>query len=274
MTFSMIEEAFNRALKYSFVKKKLLCTFLMLVMVGLIFVFFHGIAPLASSWAKLALLLIPYFLSSAILLPAGIVLIRIYHSEIKGKKVVYRDIATKSLDLMMAASYLFLPLTLLFISLWIVLGIFALLQQTSGFGEVIATIFAFFPFLISFFIVVLIIFQFAVFFVATPLAAFLGLDKKPLLNAIVLRVKTSLFSNAFLAILSIIPLVMTIKILIGSYLMMGMTYELKGSMLQHIIELFFVMLPCAALLTPSVIFFFNFSAEAQTIVSKLHPDPQ
>jgi hypothetical protein len=83
-TFSFI---FNRALAFTFSKKKLLFVFCVLALSGLLVVFFRGLALHAGQWVKLSLTFLPIFICTGILLSTGILLIRIYHDEVKKRDV-------------------------------------------------------------------------------------------------------------------------------------------------------------------------------------------
>ena len=129
MTWNEIEHIFNRALKFSFSKQKLLFMFPVLLVCGLMTVFCRAIAIHAGQWVILSLTFLPIFLSSGLLLAAGVVLARIYHHEVKMIPLSYKKILSESWDLLIGVSYLTLPLLLSYLLLWVLMGVFYLLKE-------------------------------------------------------------------------------------------------------------------------------------------------
>ena len=86
MTFNDFELMFDRALSFSLNKKKFLLVFTILVFCGVLAIFFRGLALAANEWLLMSFTFLPIFLCSSILLSTGIVLIRIYHDEVKKKE--------------------------------------------------------------------------------------------------------------------------------------------------------------------------------------------
>ena len=68
MTLQEIEMVFNRALKFSFSKKKLLFMFPVLLICGMMIVFCRALAIHAGQWVVLSLTFLPVFLSSGLFL--------------------------------------------------------------------------------------------------------------------------------------------------------------------------------------------------------------
>ena len=89
MDFQAFSFIFNRALAFTFSKKKLLFVFCILALSGLLVVFFRGFALHAGQWVQLSLTFLPIFICTGILLSMGILLIRIYHDEIKQREINY-----------------------------------------------------------------------------------------------------------------------------------------------------------------------------------------
>ena len=87
MDFQTLSMIFNRALILTFSKKKLFFAFCLLALSGLLVVFFRGLSLHAGSLIKLSLTFLPIFICTGILLSMGILLIRIYHDEIKKTEV-------------------------------------------------------------------------------------------------------------------------------------------------------------------------------------------
>src|SRR5690606_7011375 len=121
--------AFNRASNHTFCQSKLLFTFLVLAGCGLLVVFFRGLALHAGQWVLLSLTFLPIFLSAGVLFAMGILLIRVYHDEIKKRDFSYLEIVGKSWEILVGASYLSVPIILGYLVLWMVMGVFYLLRE-------------------------------------------------------------------------------------------------------------------------------------------------
>jgi hypothetical protein len=177
MTLADIQFIFNRAVAYTFDKKKLLLVFLILAMCGLLVVFFRGLALSAGQWVSMSLTFLPIFLCAGVLLSTGILLIRIYHDEIKNRFVNYRTILAKSWDVIIGASYFSIPIILSYLLLWMLMGIFVLLRQIPLIGEFFGVVLAFAPFLINLGSLVLCLLSLSLLFFVAPIIALRGLNR-------------------------------------------------------------------------------------------------
>jgi hypothetical protein len=148
MTFEDVEQIFNRALRFSFSKRKFLFMFPVLVICGLILVFCRALAVGAGQWVILSLTFLPIFLSSGLLLAAGVVLARVYQHEVKMIPLSFRKILVESFELMIGVSYLTLPLLVAYLFLWMLMGVFYLLKEIPTLGDVLGIILSFGPFLL------------------------------------------------------------------------------------------------------------------------------
>lgn len=265
MNLNDIQFSFNRALKYTFSKQKLLLVFLILVACGLLAVFFRGLAVSAGEWVQLSLFFVPIFLCAGILLSTGILLIRIYHDEIKGRPFSYKKVLAKSWELIIGASYFSIPIILVYLLLWMFIGIFMMLKGIPGLGEFIGVVLAFAPFILNFLTLVLSVLNFAVLFYVTPVVALKGLNRHMVTQVLMLRWQSDVFSNLILLILGILPLIILLILLVTAAIITGSICVNCTDPILTVIEWFFVMIPFTALLTPAVIFFFNFAAEAHLL---------
>lgn len=148
-TLNDVQQIFNRALSFTFCKKKLLVVSTILALCGLLVVFFRGLAIHVSQWVGLSLTFIPLFMCTGVMLAAGIFLVRVYHDEIKNKKIHYRTIFGKSWEIITLASYFAIPIILCYLALWMALGIFLLLREIPMLGDFFAAILVFAPFLLN-----------------------------------------------------------------------------------------------------------------------------
>lgn len=263
-----IQLGFNRALAHTFDKKKFLLVFLYLVCCGLFVVFFRGLSINASQWLLLSLSFLPIFICAGVLLSLGIFLIRVYHDEIKQKEISYTEIFGKSWEVMIGASYFFVPVILSYLLLWMILGVFLLLQQIPAFGEFFSAILAFAPFLLNLGTLVLCVLSLSVLFYLTPVIALKGYHRLVVSETFVTRFKEDAFSNLFLGSISLIPFLVIFGLsLLAAYLSGTVCYHCENP-LTHTVQWFFMMIPFVAALTPAVIFFFNFSAESHVMLMK------
>lgn len=270
MNLTDIRRIFNRALTLTFSIKKLLLISSLLSLCGLLVVFSRGLAVHASYWITLSLTFTPIFLCTGILLSMGILLTRIYHDEIKGKEVNYSEILSNSWESIIAASYFSIPIVLIYLLLWMILGIFVLLQEIPGVGNFFMSILAFAPFLLNLGSLLLCIFALSVLYFVTPVVALKGGNRIQLANLLTARLKGDAFFNLLLGTLAILPLIFSVAILaFAAFLTESMCGGICNSSIYTVIHTFFMMIPFAIMLSPAVIFFFNFAAEAHVLMRKM-----
>lgn len=268
MNLSDIQFIFNRALSLTFNKKKLWLTFTILALCGLLVVFFRAMALHAGPWIMMSLTFLPLFLCGGVLLSTGIMLIRMYHDEIKQKTIKFREILAKSWEIVVGASYFSIPIILCYLVLWMMLGLFVLLKEIPGIGEFFAVILAFGPFLINFGALLLGILSLSMLFFVTPVIALNGMNRIRVTQILVKRLKGDPFSNILLALIAALPLIFILILLVVSVIMTDAMCFGCSNPMSSVIQLFFIMIPFAALLTPAVIFFFNFAAEAHVLIQR------
>lgn len=268
MSLDDVRLIFNRALAHTFSKKKLFFVFAVLILCGVLVVFFRGLAINANYWIILSLTFLPIFLCTGILLSTGIVLVRMYHDEIKKKPVSFKNIFSKSWEIVIGASYFSIPIILSYLLLWMMLGIFVLLKEIPGIGEFFSVILSFGPFLINLGTLVLCLLNISMLFFITPIVALKGLNRLQVSQILVKRLQGDVFSNLFLATIAVLPLLCLIGLLILSAFMTGAICSTCENPLHTVLQWFFMMIPFTAILTPAVIFFFNFAAEAHVLLVK------
>lgn len=268
LTINDFRQSFNRAFSLSLTRQKLLLTFCILALCGLMVVFARAIASHAGQWIAMSLTFLPFFLCSGLLLSTGILLIRIYHDEIKSKETPFRDIVAKSWEIAIGASYFTIPIIMGYLLLWMLLGIFFLLQGIPGVGSFFTIILAFGPFLLNFGSLLLCVLCIAVLYFLTPILAFRGFNRIKVSQLLVYRLKGDVFSNILLAFIALLPLTICLIILSIAAIMTGtICYSCETD--WHIpLQWFFIMIPFTALLTPAVVFFFSMSAEAHVLMVK------
>lgn len=262
MTWNEIEKAFNRALLLSFSKKKFALAFIVMVLCGILFVFCRAVAHEANDWVSLSLTFLPILISSGILLALGVLLIRMYVHESKQLSLSMRRLVSGSLDLMIGTSYLSMPPILVYLCLWILMGIFFLLQEIPGVGSFFSVIFSFAPFLLILGALVLCLFNLALLFFVAPAAAMQPLKRVSLAKRVFHNFAKRMFSNIMLFLLALLPILLMGGLLALAAELTHVRFLIAERSLGVALEWFFIMLPFAAFLAPAVIFFFQFAAEA------------
>lgn len=268
MDFNSLSFLFNRALSHTFSKKKYLMVFCILVLSGLLVVFFRGLSLNAGHWVKLSLTFLPIFLCAGILLSMGIMLIRIYHDEVKNRELNYFNILSKSWDVIIGSAYFTVPIILSYLLLWILLGIFVLLSDIPSVGDFFSVILSFAPFLIHLGTLVLCLFTLIILFVVAPIIALKGLNKGVVFQVAVKRLESNPFGNIFLGMVALLPLILVSILLTIAALLTGSECLDCNTSLQTVLKWFFIMVPFTACLTPAIIFFFNFAAESHVLMMR------
>lgn len=269
MTFADLQKIFNRAFWLSFSKQKLVLTFFVLVSCGLLAVFCRGLGVISgNAWISMSLAFLPIFLSTLILLFSSVLLIRLYHDEVKNRQVSFSSVFKKSFDVMLTASSFGLPLVLIYLLLWIILGVFFLLKEIPGLGDTLSIVLAFAPFLLILGFLVLILGSFFLLFFASPMVALKADEKFETVKSVIGRLKSNILINIILFILSLLPLMFIVVLLVIAAYLTGLNYLPSGNAFYTVLQWFFIMLPFALVLSPAVIFFFNFAAESFVFFSK------
>lgn len=268
MDLSDIKSGFNRAAALTFSRKKIMLVFTILALCGLLVVFFRALALHAGQWVSLSLSFLPVFLCASFLLATGVILVRVYHDEVKQKPFRYRDVVAKSWEVAIGSSYFSIPIILCYLLLWMLLGIFLLLKEIPGIGEFFAVILAFGPFLINFGSLVLGVLSLSMLFVVAPVIALKGLNRIKVSQVVMRRLRGDLFSNLLLGLIALLPLLLCLLVLsLAAFLTENVCYSCRDP-IYHIIQLFIIMIPFTALLAPAVIFFFNFATEAHILIQR------
>lgn len=268
MSFSDLQRIFNRASSHVFSRKKLTFVSLVLALCGLLIVFFRGVGVDASSWISLSLTFLPIFLCAGILLSMGIVLIRLYHDEIKKRPLSINRTIAKSWELMIGTSYLSLPLLLTYLLLWIILGIFLLLREIPAIGPLITVIFAFAPFLLILGSLVLSSLCFVLLFFVTPVIALRGGSRVKAAQFVVKKWREDCFANLMFLSIGIFPLLLAGGLLFLAAFLTDVGFLVGTGPLYIVLQWFFLMLPFVVLLSPALVFFFNFAAEVHAFKQK------
>jgi MFS family permease len=263
-----IEAFFNRALKYSLTRKKFFLLFPALVLCGVLIVLCHTFWLGANPWVRASLAFVPGFLCGGILMTIGVPLIRLYHDEIKEKKLSVNKTLGQSVGLMGGIASLIIPILTAYLVLWFVLGIFYLLKHMSGVGEYLGIFLSFGPFLLilgSFFLTIVNLF---LLFFMPPVVALKSTMRWELAEDVLLKICKQPFIHLMLLGLGLIPLLIVLGFMIFAATLTGMSIFVLERTWEISLQWSCIMIPFAALLTPVVIFFFNFAAECFVMLQK------
>lgn len=261
MTLHDLGKSFDRALFLSFNRKKLLFVFLTLVLCGILIVFGRAIAFDTSKWVAMSLVFLPILLSSGILLSLGVLLIRVYRSEVKNIRVDYKKIIKSSSELILGTAYLSMPPILVYLFLWIVLGIFMLLKEIPHIGSFISIVLSFAPFLLILGSLLLVLFNLVVLFFVSPLIALKRTKRFKLWFFILQGFKEGIFANLVSFFVALFPISFVVGVLSLAAVLTGGDFLETTHSLSIGLKWFFIMIPFCVVLAPCIVFFFNFAAE-------------
>lgn len=268
VTWQQIEKIFNRALRFSFSRQKWLLVFLPLVLCGFLIVIFRTMSSGAGPWFQMTLAFLPIFLSAALLLGVGMVLTRIYHHEVKGLKIEYLKVIKSSSSLFLGIAYLTVPLIGAYLFLWIIMGIFYLMRAIPSIGPFMSAILSFGPFLLVLGSLILSLFNLLILFYVTPAAALKSELSPQLAEEVLKGLKVNPFLAFIMPLVAFFPLLLVVGFLSLSAVVTQMMYVESMQIFSIALRWFFMMLPFCALLTPAIIFFFNFACEAHILFHK------
>jgi hypothetical protein len=257
MTLQDLAGMFNRSWDHAFNFRKFLALFLVLVLTGLIFIFFYGVAIYATNWFGLALHFVPVFIGMALLMAVGSVLVQNAIDEKEGsdpKKITVESMFVRSGKFFIRACSFALPLLGAFLCLWILLGLLILLKAIPFVGILLGIVMAFGPFLLNLAMILLIVAAVGSLFFFTPLLATKAqFQKKDLTDTL----KADLFTHLVTFILSVIPVWFVWKLVKGAANLTFQVYSISELPVMTVLQSFFILIPAAAALTFPLIFFFN-----------------
>lgn len=266
--FEHVELIFNRSLKLAFSRNKIIFIFPILVMCGFLVVLCRILSVEVHSWIRVSFAFLPTLLCSGVLMAAGIPLVRIYHEELKGSTFSYQHIVVGSWNVMLGSFAFAAPLLLAYLLLWLVMGLFYLLKAIPAVGEVLGVLLSCGPFLLMLGSLILSFIGLLLIFFATPYLALQSEVRWALSKELWGRFTPRIFSHLFLLTVGLVPLLFMAGFLTLSATLTGLTYFSGEHMLAIGVQWFLIMVPFAALLSPAVIFFFNFSAESFALLRR------
>ena len=266
MKLEDIEEMVGHAQSHVFSYEKCALTACLLFVCGLITLFCSSIASQANMWAALSLTFLPFFLTAALLIGLGVVLVRAYHDEVKKRPLSYSLLLIKSWQTVLIATYLFIPVILLYLVQWVILGLFLLFKEAPLIGDLFGVVLIFVPFLLNLGSLLLCLLSVLVLFVVTPIVALKQMEQQKLLKYALEQMVTSLFVRILLLACALFPLFVVGGIL---WLAAHLTLLPQDTSAFHLaVQWLFILVPFVLFLTPPCIFFFNMAAEAHIFLQK------
>lgn len=254
------EKLFQNAWR-GFDKIRLMLVFFSLCFCGLFAVFFRVMGVQSNPWVKLSLSFLPLFITTSMLFALGIVLSNIHFSKASGKKLGLMALVRQSLKPMASIVYLTLPLFFLYVVTWLILGVFFVLKEIPAVGELLGVLLSFGPFILIFASLVLAFLNVALLFFLTPRLAKNETMGWSLVQSVLKTLKSRLLVSIVFFLVAFLPLFFALSFLLGSALLTKASYFQSSTPLYIGMQWFFLMLPFNALLTPFVLFFFNFATE-------------
>ncbi len=268
MSWNDLEKSFLNAWSLAFARRKLILCFFSLALCGILMVFCRALAKDAGSWMNLSLIFLPILLSSGFLLTLGVLLVRMYVREIKGLTLDLKKLFTGSLEIAISTSYLSFPPVIIYLVIWVLLGLFFLLKEIPMIGPFFNIVLAFGPFLLIFCCLLLCLLTVGLLFFVVPAVAHHSIKRLELWLQIWKTLQQRPFQSAILFLMGILPSLFMAGMLSTAAAMTNLSFAMDQPSAALALEWFFVMLPFCALLAPPVIFFFHFAAESYQLLRR------
>lgn len=216
----------------------------------------------ASGWVLLSLSFVPFFLCGAALFAVGVVLSRFYYLEKKWYAISLKQVISDTWHVLIAIPYLTIPLLLIFLIVWSLMGFFYLLHEAPILGDFFGVIFSFGPFILTVVSLLLCLLHVGLLFFLTPIIAFKKMRLVEIPKKLIEHFVISPFLNLLFLFIALIPVLTVTGLLMLSASLTGATFAVKPNSFALIMQWFIIMIPFSALLTPTIVFFFNFSSES------------
>jgi hypothetical protein len=268
MNFAELEHMCTRSARYCLNKTKLALASCVIVLCGLLVVFCQSMELFAGAWVAFTLTFLPLFASGGLLMGLGVVLIRSYHDEVKKIESNFWKLFLGSWHAALSSAYVFMPIVLVFLSIWATLGLFYLFREIPIMGEHFASLLSSGPFLLHLSALLLCLFSIYVLFVVTPNFALKPFGEASQLAQEKTIYATNLFFRIASLLVALLPLALSAVLLIIAARMTTHGYVTSSNYVQTIMQWVMIMVPFAMLLSPAVIFFFNMAAETHVFMHK------
>lgn len=249
-----ISQAFNKAIKSIFCKKRWIMTFPALGFCGLVLSFFY---IFSNSWVKIGTSFLSVFIILAILFSLSIILTKASDYDEKKTEWLIFPIIKQSIHQIISTLFLSIPMIISFFLMWTILGIYLLLKMIPGIGQLIGLVLSFFPFVIILVTILLIVIGIIFLFFAIPFFTVVEVKNLKVMKKIFPLMKKNIYSNFLLFFMSLLVFLVGFIPLIISFLLAKDLCFSSGYTIINIFSSFFMMLFASAILTPFIIFFFE-----------------
>lgn len=263
MTWTELETAFHRALVATVQRRKFAIAFFAIMACAVLALCCKAFSHGASSWVRLNLWFLPILMSSGLLLSAGGLLVRMYYRPLSPMKVLLH-----SFDLLVGTSYLTLPSLFLYLFLWLLMGVFLLLRQIPLLGPAFGVLLAFGPFLLFTCSILLCLVNVSLLFFVTPFTATDARVTLSIGERLLLLIRGQALRASALFLIAIFPALFMGTLLFCAARLTQLHFVLSGEVLSATLSWLFVLIPFAALLAPTILFFFHFAAESHQLLCK------
>lgn len=265
---NIFENLFQSAwLKMS--KARLFGVFGTLSVCGVFAVFSRVVGVNANVWVRLSLSFLPLFVSTTLLFALGIFLNQTYDKSLKWTDPKeYVSVLKCCTKPFLSIFYVTLPLFFVYLLSWLVLGFFLLLKEIPAIGQLLGVFLSLGPFILIFLSLFLMALTFAFLFFLTPALSEHAEKSFQSYKVILKPFKNRLLMSLSALLLAMAPLFLMLTFLIAAAFITKISYFSSSSALLIGLQWFFLMLPFNALLTPFVLYFFNFSTEVYTYLKE------
>jgi hypothetical protein len=266
MDLKNLDICFNRAIKLSFLKKKLLLTFFSLIICLFLFIFCFYLSKVIF-FSKFFFIFLPYFLSFFILFILGIFLTEEYICDVKKIKKSFLKSLKEILNPINKSILISFSFVLVYLILFIIFSIFIFLNNIPHIGNIIGSFLTFIPFLIVMLVILLLLINVIVLFVVTPMITAANI-KTFKIKDFFKSFQKNVFLNLLLFLIAITPFLFISFLLKISVNIINMSYLLNEGYISYFIKNFIFIILAAIFLTPAIIFFFNFAMEGYNLIKK------
>lgn len=253
----------NRAMSHTFEKLRFALLLSVLILCGLITSVFRGFSLIMEELGLLTPTILPFFISTGLLMAVSIPLIRMYHYQVTKQEYNFKKVMANSKKSMLFACLVCVPLTIAYLLTWFSLGMFMFLKELPIWGTIFGVLFSFFPFALVLSSSLFLVLCFGCCFFCAPAIAIKNISKfQSLIKDCLMRLTKDFFTNFLLFVLTLIPVVLLVILMLFSSMVTEMLYYLDQTSIEGFLTSFFLILPAMLLLTPVFSFMFNFSYEA------------
>ncbi|MCH9625855.1 MAG: hypothetical protein S4CHLAM123_10390 [Chlamydiales bacterium] len=265
MTLSHLTQMFNRSIKGALDLKKIILLFVMLFCVGVFYLITQAFAHFATDWLGMFFNMLSIVFAIGVMLFAGGILTKLYFNKDMSSSLQPNTLFRSSWGIFLRSAYIALGFLAVFLSIWLATGVFWFLNAIPYFGYLMSTVFVFGPFFLNLIALLVCFAALFVLFFCTPFLA----SEEPLEHrSLLAQLKKNYFSNALFLVIAVVPVWIVFSFVLKATRMTVEVYGAEMHFFGSLVQVFFIMLPFLAVLTPALIFFFNFAAEASVMIQQ------